>query len=157
MSKRRPACSAIWPIGAQITINPASKQISALRFHFSFDPRKTWSHSFEHQSPSQLSPLFLLPLQMAAAEDPEDPADLFGEDEDEDGLFGDEDDIQSEHERALSDRELDSGDDEDRNDRTIEHADDVGQQIGIHDREARILDADFPRQAVPTPTDGEVS
>jgi len=94
---------------------------------------------------------------MAAAEDPEDPADLFGEDEDEDGLFGDEDDIQSEHERALSDRELDSGDDEDRNDRTIEHADDVGQQIGIHDREARILDADFPRQAVPTPTDGEVS
>jgi RNA polymerase-associated protein LEO1 len=85
----------------------------------------------------------------------DNPADLFGEDEDD--LFGDEDEVQSEQERALSDRELDSGDDEDRNDRAAEHVDDMGQQIGTHDREARILDADFPRQAVPTPKDGEVS
>jgi hypothetical protein len=86
----------------------------------------------------------------------EDPADLFGEDEDD--LFGDGDEDQSEQERALSDRELDSGDDEDRNDRAAaEHMDDIGQQIGTHDREARILDADFPRQAVPMPTDGEAS
>ncbi len=91
-------------------------------------------------------------IEMAGTED---PADLFGEDEDD--LFGDEDDVQSDQERALSDRELDSGDDEDRNDRAAEHVDDIGQQIGAHDREARILDADFPRQAVPTPTDGEAS
>lgn len=85
----------------------------------------------------------------------EDPADLFGEDEDD--LFGDEDEVQSEQERALSDRELDSGDDEDRNDRAADRMDDMGQQIGTQDREARILDADFPRQAVPTPKDGEAS
>jgi RNA polymerase-associated protein LEO1 len=85
--------------------------------------------------------------------DTEDPADLFGEGEDD--LFGDEDDAQSEQERALSDRELDSGDDEDRNDRAPEPMDDFGQQIGTHDREARIMDADFARQAVPKPTNGQ--
>jgi RNA polymerase-associated protein LEO1 len=85
--------------------------------------------------------------------DTEDPADLFGEDD----LFGDEDDAQSEQERALSDRELDSGDDEDRNDIAAEHMDDMAQQIGTHDREARIMDADFARQAVPKPTDGQAS
>lgn len=81
--------------------------------------------------------------------DAEDPAGLFGDDD----LFGDEDDAQSEQERALSDRELDSGDDEDRDDRAAEPMDDMAQQIGAHDREARIMDADFPRQEVPRPTD----
>jgi RNA polymerase-associated protein LEO1 len=109
-------------------------------------------HSVENQLLSPFLPFFPLLLKMAASED---PADLFGEDEDD--LFGDEDDVQSEQERALSDRELDSGDDEDRNDRAADHIDDMGQQIGAQDREARILDADFPRQAVPMPTDGEVS
>jgi RNA polymerase-associated protein LEO1 len=109
-------------------------------------------YSFENQLLFQLLPFFLLPLKMAATED---PVDLFGEDEDD--LFGDEDEVRSEQERALSDRELDSGDDEDRNDRAAGHMDDMAQQIGTHDREARILDADFPRQAVPTPTDGEAS
>jgi hypothetical protein len=108
-------------------------------------------HSVENQLLSPILPFFPLPLKMVASED---PADLFGENEDD--LFGDEDDVQSEQQRALSDRELDSGDDEDRNDRAAEHIDDMGQQIGTQDREARILDADFPRQAVPKPTDGEV-
>jgi hypothetical protein len=128
----------------------------ALQINFSLvfldSTSQTRQHSFENQLPSQLLPFSLLTPKMAATED---PADLFGEDEDD--LFGDEDDVQSEQERALSDRELDSGDDEDRNDRAAEHMDDIGQQIGTHDREARILDADFPRQAVPTPTDGEAS
>jgi hypothetical protein len=96
----------------------------------------------------QFLPFSLQPLKMA---DTEDPADLFGEDD----LFGDEDEAQSEQERALSDRELDSGDDEDRNDRAAEHTDDMAQQIGTHDREARIMDADFARQGVPRPTDGQ--
>lgn len=85
--------------------------------------------------------------------DTEDPADLFGEDD----LFGDEDDAKSEQEHALSDRELDSGDDEDRNDRAAGRGNEMAQQIDAHDREARIMDADFARQAVPKPTDGQAS
>ena len=84
---------------------------------------------------------------------PEDPAELFGE---EDDLFGDEDEAQSEQQRALSDQELDSGDDEDRNDRSLDHGHGSTQQVGLEDREARILDAAFPRHAIPKPTDREV-
>lgn len=87
-----------------------------------------------------------------ASSDNEDPADLFGEGD----LFGDEDEPQSDKERALSDRELDSGDDEDRNDRAGDLMDGVDQEVDENDRQARVMDADFPRQAVPRPSDGEV-
>ncbi len=86
----------------------------------------------------------------------EDPADLFGDDDGADDLFGDEDEAQSEQERALSDRELDSGDDEDRDDRVRGHRDGSAEEIGPNDRQARVMDAEFPRQAVPKSTDGEV-
>jgi hypothetical protein len=94
---------------------------------------------------------------MASSEN-EDPADLFGEEgEGEDDLFGDEDESQSEQERALSDRELDSGDDEDRNDRARDRVDVVEEGSDTNDRQARIMDADFPRQVIPKPSDGQVS
>jgi RNA polymerase-associated protein LEO1 len=92
--------------------------------------------------------------QKMASESPEDPADLFGDDEGEDDLFGDEDEVPAKRERALSDEDLDSGDDENRNDRVPEHID-GSQQVGQEDREARVMDATFPRHVVPKPTDEE--
>jgi RNA polymerase-associated protein LEO1 len=86
-----------------------------------------------------------------ASSEPEDAADLFGDDE----LFGDEDD-KSEQERRLSDRELDSDDDEDRDDRGPDRLDEEAAQIGPNDRDARIMDLEFPRQSIPSSTDGEV-
>lgn len=55
----------------------------------------------------------------------------------------------------LSDRELDSGDDEDRDDRTPQEADDeeIDYDAG---RDARVLDATVWRHPLPKPADGEV-
>ena len=89
-----------------------------------------------------------------ASESPEDPADLFGDDDGEDDLFGDDDELPAKKERALSDEELDSGDDENRSDRALKHID-GSQQVGQEDREARVMDATFPRHVVPKPTDEE--
>lgn len=70
----------------------------------------------------------------------------------EDDLFGDEE--ASEKARELSDRELDSGDDEDRHDRVRDNRDaDEEEQV---DREAHILEGTLWRQPWPRPYDGEV-
>jgi RNA polymerase-associated protein LEO1 len=90
-----------------------------------------------------------------SSESSEDPADLFGDEAGEDDLFGDEDEATSKKERALSDEELDSGDDEGRNDREPAHIDGSQETDGQY-REARVLESSFPRQVVPKPTDGEV-
>jgi hypothetical protein len=79
----------------------------------------------------------------------EDPADLFGEEEDD--LFGDGEP------RVLDDEELDSGDDEDRNDGVNENGPGRSQQADLEGRDARVMDASFPRQAIPAPTDGQAS
>lgn len=84
----------------------------------------------------------------------EDAVDLFGDDGDE-GLFGDEDGDQSGQDRKLSDEELDSGDDEGRDDRAPLTPPDeatLQEQGGYSSAEIKI-----PRQDVPRPTDGEVS
>jgi hypothetical protein len=80
----------------------------------------------------------------------EDSVDLFGDEED-DGLFGDEDGSQSPRERRLSDDELDSGDDVERNDRGP-----VTEGMPRDSEQELIADWQFSRQHVPTPTDGEV-
>ncbi len=74
----------------------------------------------------------------------------------EDDLFGDDDEVQSEKERQLSDRELDSGDDEDRLDRAADRMEGLEQEVGPGDREARVMDASIPIHPVPKPSDGEV-
>lgn len=78
-----------------------------------------------------------------------DPEDFIEEDD----LFGD-DDGEVQPVRQLSDEELDSGDDEDRNDRT--QNDDMDVDTGPT-RAARIMDVELGRQTVPLPADGEVS
>lgn len=74
----------------------------------------------------------------------------------EDDLFGGDEDAQSEPERELSDRDLDSGDDEERGSRAGDGMQGLEQQVGMHDREANVLNATIPRHAVPQPTNGEV-
>lgn len=56
--------------------------------------------------------------------------------------------------RELSDRDLDSGDDEDRNDRAPK-AD--AEEMDYDTRDARVLDSTVWRHPVPKPADGEVS
>lgn len=57
--------------------------------------------------------------------------------------------------RKLDDEELDSGDDEDRNDRIIDDADgDI--DMGTEGHSANIMDVKLGRHAVPDPSDGEV-
>lgn len=74
-------------------------------------------------------------------------------DEDED-LFGDDEEVPAEKIRELSDRELDSGDDVDRNDRApkddVEIYDDSG-------RDARVLEQTIFGHPVPKPANGEVT
>ncbi|RDW75051.1 hypothetical protein BP6252_06193 [Coleophoma cylindrospora] len=72
----------------------------------------------------------------------------------EDDLFGDDDDNVSEKNRELSDRELDSGDDEGRNDRAHNRGDE-DENNATTGREARILDSTLWRQPWPKPFDGE--
>ena len=58
--------------------------------------------------------------------------------------------------RKLDDEELDSGDDEDRNDRLMDDADgDI--DMGIEGHSANIMDVKLGRHAVPDPSDGEVT
>jgi len=72
----------------------------------------------------------------------------------DDDLFGSEDG--AEKVRELSDRELDSGDDEDRNDRGPEKidAEEIDYESGW---KARILTQRVFRHALPNPADEEVS
>jgi RNA polymerase-associated protein LEO1 len=79
--------------------------------------------------------------------DPEDQADLFGDEENEDALFGDEDQA-----RSLNDEALDSGDDEGREDRLPGDS----QQVEIETRAFRVMDVGIARQLVPNPSDGQV-
>lgn len=78
-----------------------------------------------------------------------EPEDLI----DEDNLFGDDEEAAgSPAARDLSDRELDSGDDEGRDDRV-----DRDEPVLPEQREARLMDVYAIPHPVPTPTDGEVS
>ncbi|EKD15890.1 uncharacterized protein L3040_003253 [Drepanopeziza brunnea f. sp. 'multigermtubi'] len=66
-------------------------------------------------------------------------------------LFGDDDDMPAEKIRELSDRELDSGDDEDRRDRAPRAE---GVDPG-NSKEVQVLEQLLPRHPVPKPADGE--
>lgn len=72
--------------------------------------------------------------------------------DDEDDLFGDGG--SEVEERELSDRELDSGDDEDRNDRTPAVDQDVEMDDG---KDLNVMDASIARHIIPKTSDGEVS
>jgi RNA polymerase-associated protein LEO1 len=87
---------------------------------------------------------------MASASE-DDLVDNAGEGDDD--LFGSEDGSE-EKVRELSDRELDSGDDEDRNDRAPPKAD--AEEMDYDTRDARILDSTVWRHPLPKPADGEV-
>jgi RNA polymerase-associated protein LEO1 len=73
----------------------------------------------------------------------------------DDDLFGDEAEEEPPKPRELSDEELDSGDDEGRDDRLPEK--EIAEE---HDedstRDARILEADIFRHPIPKPSDGQV-
>ena len=73
-----------------------------------------------------------------------DDADLFGSESENEGT-GDK-------QRFIDDEELDSGDDEGRNDR--EELSDPEE--AIHTREENVLDIDIGRHAIPHPSDGEL-
>ena len=77
-----------------------------------------------------------------------------GEEEGDD-LFGSEAE-DGEKVRELSDRELDSGDDEGRNDRAVLAAE-AGAMEDDTTRDALILDSTVWRHPVPKPVSGEVS
>jgi RNA polymerase-associated protein LEO1 len=72
-----------------------------------------------------------------------------------DDLFGEEDEVAPERVRELSDRELDSGDDEGRYDRAEGklEAEEVDSDSG---RFARIQETTIWRHPLPKPVDGEV-
>lgn len=70
----------------------------------------------------------------------------------EDNLFGDDDEAGTPAARELSDRELDSGDDEERDDRARQDEEVLPEQ-----GEARVMDAYVVPHPIPSPTDGEVS
>lgn len=72
----------------------------------------------------------------------------------EDDLFGDEDEGPVEKVRELSDRELDSGDDEDRRDRAPRA--EAGEEELDESRDARVMETTIWRHAIPKPADGEV-
>ncbi len=57
--------------------------------------------------------------------------------------------------RTLDDEELDSGDEEDRNDRMADDALDDGEMV-MDGHSANIMDVKLGRHAVPDPSDGEV-
>ncbi|EMD91401.1 hypothetical protein COCC4DRAFT_78978 [Bipolaris maydis ATCC 48331] len=81
----------------------------------------------------------------------DDDDDLFGDGAADDDAEGDAHDAQAEQ-RKLDDAELDSGDDEGRNDRVRqgEAVEEVEQQTFAY------MDADLARHAVPEPTDNEL-
>jgi len=71
----------------------------------------------------------------------------------DDDLFGSDDDS-GEKARELSDKELDSGDDEDRNDRAS--ARDEGEEEQYDTRDVVVQDSTVWRQLLPQPINGEV-
>ena len=71
----------------------------------------------------------------------------------EDDLFGSDDEEEQPEARELSDRDLDSGDDEGRSDR----APSKGAPTAQDGPDARVLDSSVWRHPVPKPADGEVS
>lgn len=79
--------------------------------------------------------------------------------EEDDDLFGDVPDEEPEAPapRLLSDAELDSGDDEGRDDRVPDKENEEELPTEDDTRNARILDAVVFRHPVPRPSDGEVS
>lgn len=80
----------------------------------------------------------------------DDPQNL----SEEDDLFGDDDDAGSEKVRQLSDEELDSGDDDGRDDRAADRMD--GVDAGDNERHAFVMDVDIGRHDMPRPYDGHV-
>lgn len=58
--------------------------------------------------------------------------------------------------RQLDDEELDSGDDEGRNDRLGRDEDMAVDDQQVEEEELTFMDASLPRQAAPEPSDGEV-
>lgn len=88
-----------------------------------------------------------------ASDSEDDVMDAVVDDGDDD-LFGDDDEAPADKARELSDRELDSGDDEDRRDRAPRADEDVDIN---ESREARIMETTLWRHPVPKPADGEVS
>lgn len=75
--------------------------------------------------------------------------------EEDNGLFGDEEETPAQQTRELSDMELDSGDDEDRFDRARqENSEEPEYEPG---RDARILEATLWKHPIPRPSDGELN
>lgn len=72
----------------------------------------------------------------------------------EEDLFGDEEDEVAEKPRELSDEELDSGDDEGREDRT---KDEGGYKAVLDKEELRVEEKVLYRHPLPKPLDGEVN
>lgn len=74
----------------------------------------------------------------------------------------DQNSLTSRRERRLDDEELDSGDDEGREDRIIKTLEGDGDEQGVADEEeeaeenAKIMDLHLGRHAVPESTDGQV-
>ena len=73
----------------------------------------------------------------------------------DDDLFGSDDDAGENKVRELSDRELDSGDDEDRDDRARARSENGEVEDGTGEN-SRILDVKVQRHPLPKPSDGEV-
>jgi RNA polymerase-associated protein LEO1 len=73
----------------------------------------------------------------------------------DDDLFGSEDDATDNKVRELSDRELDSGDDEDRDDR-VRAKSQSGEIEDGPPAPSRVLDVTVCRHPLPKPADGEV-
>jgi RNA polymerase-associated protein LEO1 len=74
----------------------------------------------------------------------------------EDDLFGDEADEEpkADEVRELDDEELDSGDDENRDDRRQKRQEDLINEGATHD--LRVLEQTVSRHPLPKPVDGEV-
>jgi len=70
-------------------------------------------------------------------------------------LFGDDEETGSEHERHLSEPELDSSDDEGRNDRAHDKMD--AKEVNMEGRTALIQDSNIGRHPLPRPCDRELN
>ena len=83
-------------------------------------------------------------------------AQLVGEDENDGDLFGSDSENRdaADKQRKLSDEELDSVDDEGRNDRNDEQLSETKEPT--HTREENVLDVSIGRHAIPRSSDGEV-
>lgn len=89
-----------------------------------------------------------------SSDDEDANAQLNGEDGA--GLFGSGSEDEGAGEaRKLSDEDLDSGDDQGRNDRVEDHQSETKE--ATHIREENVIDVSIGRHAIPQPCDGEVS